>query len=152
MTADNFTKWIITMNPYKTFWLFGIFLPLNPVWIFTIGLYTSKKQGRKNGMFKISLISFVTSLCGIYSAELIFGKDFYNLPDHLIFLICYITLGFWFVSLGFASKYMIDYENRNNEYFGGLIGESKEYIPRFFQLFYLPISIYWIQQEVDKYE
>ncbi len=57
----------------------------------------------------------------------------------------------WFICNGIVCKNMVDYENRNNEYFIGF-RKAKEYFFRFFHLFYFPLSIYWLQKDINKYD
>jgi hypothetical protein len=63
-----------------------------------------------------------------------------------------LVFGSWFISNGIASKYMIDYEKRDSEYFFGFARIIPAYMFRFFHLCFYPITIYWLQKEINKYE
>ena len=72
------------------------------------------------------------------------------MPDWMNVIVPIVVFLVWFTCNGIVSKNMIDYENRENEYFVGF-RKKKEYIFRFFHLFYFPFSIYWLQKDVIKY-
>lgn len=138
------------MTPTKTFWVFGLLLPMYVIWLRHVGLFTIDKNGGNNKVFNILsaflvVTVFVTFTLG-YGLQ-IAGQE---IPDwvHLIIPLTIFTI--WFTCNGITGKNMVDYENRNNDYFFGLT-RTKEYVFRFFHLFYFPFSIYWLQKDVNKY-
>jgi hypothetical protein len=148
--VDKFTKLIIKLDPKKSFWIFGLIYPLFIIWLYTIGLFVLAKTERSNSVFKFISFTYILLVFGSFisiSSSEIVHDELYN---NLFVLIPLMTIPFFLI--GVVSKAMIDYENRDNEYFSGNFRRFHEYLLRFFHLLYFPFSIYWIQQKVNLYE
>lgn len=147
---DRLTRKIIKMTPTRTFWIFGLLLPMYVIWLRHIGLFTIDKNGRSKKVFNVLsaslvIVVFVAFILG-YGLQI--AK--HEMSDLGLLVIPFIIFANWFICNGIVGKNMVDYENRDNEYFFGL-ARNKEYVFRFFHLFYFPFSIYWLQKDVNKY-
>ena len=153
MKTKNTDKWttkIINMSPTKTFWVFGLLMPIYVIWLRHVGLFTINKNGRSDKVFNILsaflvITVFITFILGY--VLLIAGQE---IPDWANLIIPLSIFTIWFTCNGITGKNMVDYENRDNEYFLGLT-RKKEYVLRFFHLFYFAFTIYWLQSYGNKY-
>jgi uncharacterized Tic20 family protein len=149
---DKLTKWIIKLNPTKAFLIFGLILPFYSVWLRKVGLFTITKNGRNKVLFDILSILLVVMFFGLIISGFIAQAIGLKINKTLNVSIPMTFLAIWFLCNAIASKNMIDFENRENEYFFGFARKTPEYVYRFFHLFYFPFSIYWLQMEVNKYQ
>lgn len=147
---DKLTKWIINLQPQRTFLYFGLLLPMYSIWLRQVGLFVITQNGRNDKIFKVLSTFFVVADFILFPIGLGFQIAFREIPDWMNFTIPLALLSVWFLCNGIACKNMIDYENRHNEYFFGFL-TIKEYVFRFFHLFYFPFSIYWLQKDVNRY-
>ncbi len=148
--TDKWTYKIINMSPTKTFWFFGLLMPTYVIWLRHVGLFTIDKNGRSDKVFDILSAVLVVTVLGTFILGyglLIAGQE---IPEWANIIIPLSIFTIWFTCNGITGKNMVDYENRDNEYFFGLT-RTKEYVFRFFHLFYFPFSIYWLQRDVNKY-
>jgi hypothetical protein len=149
--SDKLTKWIINLNPNKTIVIFGLLLPLYTIWLRKVGLFVIQKNGKNKLLFDILSLLLVLMIFSITIYGFIAKLNDFKINDTLNLVIPLTFFSIWFSCNGIASKNMIDFENRDNEYFFGF-RKMPKYVYRFFHLFYFPFSIYWIQMEVNNYE
>jgi hypothetical protein len=149
--SDRLTNWIIKLSPNKTFWIFGLIFPLYTIWLRQVVLFLILKSGKNKIIFDILSFLLVFMIFSLFIFGFFVKLNDYKINDTLNLLIPLTFFLIWFLCNGIASKNMIDFENRDNEYFYGF-RKIPKYVYRFFHLFYFPFSIYWIQTEVNKYE
>lgn len=149
--SDKLTKWMLHLSPLKTFLLFGLLNPLSVIWLYKVGLYAIKNTRKSSTIFKTFSIVLILMIIGFFISEFIVEIPYYNSSKYISICITILIIALWIVCIIITAKAMIDYENKSNEYFGGAY-KYKEYILRFLHLFYFPLAIYWIQQEVNAYE
>jgi len=149
--TDKLTYWILNLPPAMAFWVFGLIFPFYLVWQRQVGLYAIRKNNRDDKLFNVLsncliAISYILILAGY---GIIFKKE--EFPHWVNQYVPMVVLLVWAVCNGIVCKNMIDYENRENEFFAGYqVGNA--YVFRFIHLIYFPLSIYWIQKEVNKYD
>ena len=148
---DKLTKWIINLNPQKTFIIFGLFWPFSCIWLRKVGLFIIQKNGKNKFLFDILSLIFILMIISLIVFGFIVKTYDLKINDTLNLVIALIVFSIWFFCNGIISKNMMDFENKENEYFFGFRKMAK-YVYRFFHLIYFPFSIYWIQMEVNKYE
>ena len=73
-----------------------------------------------------------------------------TIPEIAHVIIPLLCFSIWFTCNGIVSKNMIDYREKDNEYFSGFKWTIKDYTFRFFHLFYFPFSIYSLQKEIKQ--
>lgn len=146
----NLTRKIVTLNPNKTLWIFGLFLPMFTIWLRYVGLFVIESNGRNSKFFNYLSAILIGAIFVLF--VIAFGLSIWGLkiPELSNMTIPLMFLSVWFTCNGIVSKNMVDLENKDNEYFRG-ITKLREYIFRFFHLFYFPFSIYYLQKEVNKY-
>ena len=148
---NQMTKWIVNLPPSKTLLIFGLFLPMYSIWLRHVGLFAIRQNGREDKIFSVLSLSFVIAVFMIFIGGYWFQLAKHEIPAWIHFTIPLSLITILFICNGIASKNMIDYENRHNEYFSGFTHTMKEYVFRFFHLFYFPFSIYWLQKDVNQY-
>jgi len=139
------------LSPALTFWIFGLVFPFYLTWLRQVGLYTIRKNNRNEQLFNwLSVLLIVVVYVSFFAAYgVVFRKE--QFPHWVNQFVPFVVLGVWAICNGILTKNMIDYENRENEYFVGYrVGNA--YAFRFFHLLYFPLSIYWLQKEVNQYD
>jgi hypothetical protein len=144
--TDKLTKWIVNLSPTKTFWLFGLFFPMYIIWFRQIGIYAIHRNNRDIKVFKVLSTLLLVAVFGLFFIGYGMHISGIKMPDWLIPFFPIIIFLNWFICNGIVGKNIADYENVENEYFYG-IRKTKEYVFRFFQFFYFPLSIYWFQKD-----
>lgn len=165
MKTNKFTqmiKWFIKLNPFSAFLLFVIVSPLYPLWLYSVGLYLSRKLNKSTRIFKAIAVLLIVFYYYAFGANVLLisleishrinmsQKDFLSMlwrlpttiPCIVSFLIVYC----------FNSFYMINYEEKNSESYRPARTKIKDYVIRFITLLYSPLSIYWLQKKVNQYD
>ena len=149
-SKNKFTKKIISLNPNKALWTYGLFLPMFVIWLRHVGLYAIEANGRDSNFFNYLsaiLIGYTFVIFIIPIGLFIYGIE---IPEFAHLAVPFIFFGIWFTCNGIVSRNMIHLENKDNEYFGG-VAKSRDYIFSFFHLFYFTFSIYLLQKDVNKF-
>jgi uncharacterized Tic20 family protein len=148
---NKLTKWTISLSPSKTFWLFIFLFPMFTVWLRQVGLFTIKQNGRNDKTYNILSTFFVVASFILFTLGYGLLLAGHEIPNWIHSSVSPSLMLVWLILNGILCKNMIDYENRHDEYFYGFNRTMKEYMFRFFHLFYIPVSIYWLQKDVNQY-
>jgi len=144
---DKLTKRIINLNPKLTFVIFGLLIPFYPIWLRIVGLFVIDKNIKNKKLFDFFSIILIFEFLFIFTAGYFIKLD--KLTTNILLLTTFFV---WFISIGIASKNMIDFENDNKNQITSSGTKIQKYFFRFINLIYFPFSIYWIQKEINKYE
>ncbi len=142
---------IIRIKPKKAFWYYGLLLPMYFVWLKQVGSFVMRKNNRDSKYLKF-LVNFLIALfLFIAFSAILFKQNKNEVPDWFNTIVPILFFATCFYCNWIVAKNMLDYEERDNECFFGLMTKQKEYLFRFFHLFYFPFSIYYLQQKVNQY-
>ena len=153
-------NWFIKLKPINAFFLFFLLPPAYPLWLYSIGMYTSNKLNRNNNLFRIATILFIIMFFFIALSIFAFTTldVLYSLKGHTKIIMPFINknvacslIVLWFFVNGFVSVNMVDYETSLKHNYHSIGEKAKDYITRFLYLYCYPFTIYLLQQKVNGY-
>ena len=122
-----------------------------PLWLFALGRKLLKRQNRPTGIFEVcSLLAFVSFLTSFVVFPLLGIKN-EDIPVQQRGFIVLIGLCSFLITILMLTSITVEYERSFKPEYHYTIRDSKEYISRFFVLFYFPFTIWHYQWRVNQY-
>lgn len=141
---------MVHLSPARTFWCFGLLFPLYLVWLRAIGLYFMNRNGKNPFLFNILSAFLIVYSVLVLAIPIVFRNFGEQISQQVLISNLLLFFMVWLGCNALVSKQMIDYREKDNEYFYGFARTMRHYIIRFFNLFYYPFSIYFMQEEIQQ--